>query len=277
MKKIILVIAAIPIFTLCCFAQTDTIFTNNDKIPCSVKKVTTDAVEYVYPGEEIINTVYKNTIQKIVFKSGRVQTFAEATSYKTVKGANDFDNVTTTSVQSEVNGLFKLGDVSSKAKGTTTLASMEKVKERAFKKLKVVAAMMGANIIYLTQNTTVGNVIGTEYQAARPTETNLDGVAYSNKLPSFDDFNKLIGNRTLFQCLELFKMSQRDADLDQSVFTKNVQISKVYNESGLIMVNAKIDGVDNITFRVIGFTNEDFTFVYKDGERIYNYRIRLLN
>ncbi len=275
MKKIILLIAAIPSFVLNCIAQTDTVYTNTDKISCTVKEVTPDAVKFIYPGEEIINTVYKNTVQKIIFKSGRVQSFAEATSYKTVTGANDFDNVTLTSVQSEVNGLFKLGDVSSKAKGTTVFASMEKVKERAYKKMKIVAAMMGANIIYLTQNTTIGNQMGSQYQAGHQTETNLAGVAYSNKLPNYDDFNKMIGVKTQFQCVVLVGMSQRDADMDVNDCSKNVQIFKIYNESGLTMVKAKIDGVDFDTFRVISYTNKEFTLVYKDGERIYNYKIRV--
>src|SRR5678815_2087658 len=74
-----------------CIAQSDTIYTNTEKIPCTVKEVTADAVKFIYPNEEIINTVYKNTIQKIVFKSGRVQTFAEATNYKTVNGATEYE------------------------------------------------------------------------------------------------------------------------------------------------------------------------------------------
>jgi hypothetical protein len=275
MKKITQLSILIIICMSSAFAQTDTIYTNTERISCSVKEVTQDAVKFIYPGEEIINTVYKNTVQKIVFKSGRVQTFAEATSYKTVRGANDFENVTMTSVQSEVNGLFKMGDVSAKAKGTTVYASMEKVKERAYKKMKIVAAMMGANIVYLTSNLTAGNQYGGYYQAGKATETNVSGVAYSNKLPSFDEFNKLVGNKTAFNCVERFKMSQRDPDLEQRDYNKPVQILKVYNESGLTMVNATIEGVDNNVFRVIGFTNEEFTLVWKDGERIYNYRIKV--
>lgn len=274
MKKIILLFTTFPLFAFTCIAQSDTIYTNTEKISCSVKEVTQDAVKFIYPGEEIINTVYKNTVQKIVFKSGRVQSFAEATSYKTVTGSNDFENVTMTSVQSEVNGLFKLGDVSSKAKGTTALASMEKVKERAYKKMKLVASMMGANIIYLTQNTTIGNQAGSAFQAGHATETNLAGVAYSNKLPSFDEFNKAIGNKNQFQSLDQYKMSQRDADIEHFTRNRSVAISKIYNESGLIMLNAKIDGEDNSTFRVIGFNNIDFTLVYKDGERTYNWIVR---
>lgn len=258
------------------FAQkVDTIYSNNQAIACNVKDVGENVVTYVYPGEDVTNSLSKNVIQKIVFKSGRVQTFAEATSYKTVNGVEDWENVTLTSVESEVKGLFKVGDVSAKARGTTTLSSMEKVKERANKKMKIVAAMMGANIVYLNQNTTTENHAGSKYEAGKATSTNLGGVAYSNKLPSYDDFVKLIGSKSSFLAFGKAELSGSDADYSSNKISKNVQVFKVYNESGLIMVTAKIDGVKNDTFRVITFSNEEFTLVWKDGDDIYNWYIKL--
>jgi len=136
------------------YAQTDTIMINNQKIACSVKEITPDAVKYTYPNEDLINTVYKNTVQKIIFKSGRMQTFAEATSYKTINSVSDYNSVTITSVESEVRGLFKIADVSSKAKGTTVYSNQERVKDRAYRKMKIQAAMFGANVVYLTNQRT---------------------------------------------------------------------------------------------------------------------------
>jgi hypothetical protein len=264
-----LIFLLITIISLNVAAQTDTIFTNSEKISCSVKELTQDAVKFIYPGEEMINTVYKSTVQKIIFRSGRVQTFAEATSYKTVSGAEDFENVTLTLIQNETNGLFKVGDVSSKARGTTGLASMEKVKERADRKMKIVAAMMGGNIVYLTQNLTlpaVGN---------QTTTTNLAGVAYNNKLPNYDNFVKLIADKKIFRTYERIKLSGSDSDFDKNAFSKNVRLLKIFNESGLIMMNAEMEGVDNTSFRVINYTSEEFTLVWKDGDKIYNFRIKV--
>jgi len=269
MKKSALLFALVLLFVSNCIAQTDTIFTNGEKISCSVREITENAVKYVFPGEEISNSVFKNAVQKIIFKSGRVQTFAEATSYKTVKDANDFENVITTIVFTEVQGLYKLGDVSSKARGTTGWSSMEQVKERAYKKLKIEAAMMGANIVYLSEHQTL--------PASRDqgsTSTSLSGVAYSSKLPNYDDFVKQIGNKTHFQCLEYFRMSQREANFDQNKCSKDVQVIKIYNESGLIMMKAKINGEDNDTYRVISFSKNEFVLAYKKGERIYNFKIQ---
>jgi len=60
------------------FAQMDTVFSNGKKIPCTVKEITPDAIKYSYSGEELVNSIYKSTVQKIIFKSGRIQTFSES-------------------------------------------------------------------------------------------------------------------------------------------------------------------------------------------------------
>jgi len=283
MKRSILLLLFSLQLILGAFAQTDTIFTNSEKILCTVKEVTTDAVKFVYPGEDIINSIYKNTVQKIVLHSGRVQTFAESTSYKTVNGAEDFENVTLSSVESEVKGLFKLGDVSSKAKGTTTFSSMENVKERAIHKLKIVAAMMGANIVYLNQTTTTGNQMGTKYTAGHSTETNLAGVAYSNILPVYDDFIKLLGNKRDFKTDDILYLSQSDFDMSKPGYMVKLQILNFRNENGLILVNGKITTDDDESpetkvydnLRVVHFTNDGFTLVNKNGASVYNYKFKM--
>ena len=124
------------LFSVRAFGQTDTIFSNNEKIPCIVKEIKESSVVYVHPGEELLNSIYKNAVQKIVFKNGRVQVFAEATSFNAVKGVDDYEKVTVTAVESEVKGLFKVGEVSAKAVGTTELSNQERVKNRAYRKLK---------------------------------------------------------------------------------------------------------------------------------------------
>ena len=59
------------LFSVRAFGQTDTIFSNNEKIPCIVKEIKESSVVYVHPGEELLNSIYKNAVQKIVFKNGR--------------------------------------------------------------------------------------------------------------------------------------------------------------------------------------------------------------
>ncbi|MBO6211963.1 hypothetical protein, partial [Algoriella sp.] len=108
------------------FSQMDTIYSNNEKLAVNVKEITEDAVKYTYPNEDLINTSYKNTIQKIVLKSGRVQNFNEASAFNKITSIEDFEKVTISNVESEVKGLYKIADVGAKAKGGSTFSSMEK-------------------------------------------------------------------------------------------------------------------------------------------------------
>ena len=275
MKKQILTSLAIALTTLC-FGQVDTIFSNNEKIPCNVKEITQDAVKYTFQGEDLVNTLYKNSVQKIVFKSGRIQTFAEATSFKTVTGVDDFENVTITQVENEIKGLFKIGDLSSKAKGATTLSNQERVKERAFRKIKIIAAMMGANIIYVTNQRTEGNKAGGYYQSGSSAETNLTGVAYTNQLPSIEDFKKIVTDKKNFSAIEEAKIWSSASDMSKSIIQKSFTINSITNESGLIILNGLLQGESKYTsFRVVRFDKEYFNIFYEDKSTSYNIKIKI--
>lgn len=259
-----------------CYAQMDTIFINNQKIACSVKEISPDAVKYTYPGEDVLNSVFKNTIQKIIFKSGRVQTFAEATSYKTITGVMDFDKVTITSVESEVAGLFKISDVSSKAKGTTVYSSQERVKDRAYHKIKIQAAMFGANIIYLSAQRTEGNKYGSYYTSGSPTETNLTGIAYSNVLPDYDGFRKVIGTKTNFNAFHKFELGGSDSDVSQDDIDKPFKINNITNENGIILIDGELKGESNVnSFQLVNFNDSSFSIAYRYKGTAYNIVIKI--
>ncbi len=254
-----------------CYSQTDTIFTNNEKIACSVKEITPDAVKYTFPGEDVITTVYKNTVQKIIFKSGRVQTFAESTSYKSITGVMDYDKVTITSVESEIVGLYKLGDVSSKAKGTTVYSNQEKVKDRAYRKIKIQAAMFGANIVYLSNQRTEGNKYGSYYTSGSTAETNLTGIAYSNILPDYNNFKKLVGTRTNFLAVQQYKLGASDSDVSQDNISKPFIISNISNDNGIVYLDGELNGEKNINrFQLVNFTSNNFSIAYKYKGTAYN-------
>jgi hypothetical protein len=250
-------------------AQSDTIYCNNEKIACIVKEITPEAVKFSYPNEDLINSIYKNTIQKIVFHSGRIQTFAENTSFKKVNGPTDWESVTITPVESEVKGLFKLGDVSSKAAGTTEFSNQERVKQRAYRKLKIHAAFLGANVIYLTASRTQGN---SYYQSS---EASFTGVAYSNLLPSFEDFKALLKDKTKFTATKIAELWSSSSDMLLSDISHPVNIKEVYTESGLIMINASIKGMKEDVFQVVNFNSDSFLVYFRDKRSIYNLKIDL--
>ena len=260
----------------CCFAQTDTLILNNQKIACNVKEITPDAIKYTYPGEDVLNSVYKNGVQKIIFKSGRVQTFAESTSYKTVTNVMDYNNVTITSVENEIKGLYKISDVSSKAKGTTVYSSQERVKDRAYRKIKIEAAMFGANIIYLTNQRTEGNKYGSYFTSGSTSETNLTGIAYSNTLPDLDAFKRAIGSKTNFTATLKNKLGASDSDVSQDAINKSFTIENVSNENGIVYLNGILKGEGDVNrFQLANFNQNNFTIAYKYKGTAYSIVIAL--
>ena len=271
MKKIITAILVCMVFTLQAQQNFDKIYTGGKVIECTVKEVTPDAVKYSYPNEDLINTIYKNTISRIEFKSGRVETFSETATLQIVRSCLDWEKVNVTQLEYEVKGLFKLGDVSAKAKGATALSNMNKIKERSIKKLKIQAAMMGGNTLYMTQLDTKGNVWGNEYTASQSTETNTSGIAYSNVLPNVQDFEKIVSKNDRFTFLTKYYLGNSNADLkNASPGARQIQITRVYKNQGFIMVNAKIPGEKTTEFRVIYFDEEDIVLMYQDKRKIYN-------
>jgi len=260
----------------CCFAQTDTIFANTGPIACTVKEISTDAISYVYPGEDITNTVYKNAVTQIRFKSGRVQKFSEATSYKEVKDVKDFENVATTSLEADVKGLFRVGEVSAKAKGTTAYSNQETVKKRAYSKMKMGAAMQGGNVVFLTNQQSGGNTNGGRYGGANSSETNLSGVVYATHIPSFDEFKKLIGNKKTFTANEKSSLWSSASEVETIPATNVLNVKSVENESGAIYITGTLEKNANQTrFRVVNFTKDSFTVYFEDKSTAFNYKFKL--
>lgn len=270
MKKQLLTLITLSISILG-YGQIDTIYSNNEKIPCNIKEITTDAVKYSYEGEDLVNTIYKNTIQKIVMKSGRVQTFTESFLYKKVENPDDFENVTITQIESDVKGLFRIGIVSSKAKGATVFSAQEGLKERAYRKIKIQAALMGANIVYITNQ----KMEGVRYGSTG--ETNLTGTSYNNELPNFEDFKKLLNGRTKF--VAIYKSSlvgDGASEISNLKMQKSFIITNIINENGFIIIEAKFESSKKLLkYRVVSYTNEYFNAFYDGNGVISSFKIKL--
>jgi len=251
-------------------SQSDTIYSNREKFACDIKEVTPEAVRYSYPNEDLVNAVYKNSIQKIVFKSGRVQIFSEATSYKKVNSVDDFEKVTVSQVESEVRGLYKLGDVSAKAKGATNISNQERVKQRAYQKLKMGAAMMGGNVVYLTQVRTEGNRPSSAFQSGSSTETSLSGVVYTNQLCDLGGFQKAIGDKINFMSTQRVKLWSNATDLKRKEYLHQFTLKSMQNDNGIITLEGKLQGTKYTSFRLVNYNAETFTIYYEDKSTAYN-------
>ena len=133
--------------------------------------------------------------------------------------------------------------------------------------------MQGGNIVYLTDARTQGNIGGTQYQAGQTAEASFSGVAYTNILPKYDDFVKILGEKSTLTAIEMVELYSSGSDMDLKEINKKVVIYKVYNESGMIMLKASIKGVDRDVFRVTNFTPGSFTVVYSNKTSLYNIKI----
>ncbi len=258
-----------------CFAQLDTIYTNNEKIACTVKEVTPDAVQFTYPNETLPNSLYKNTISKIVFRSGRVQVFSEATALSPIRSVEDFEKVTITQVEGDTKGLFKLGEVSSSARGGTIYSNVDKVKDRAMKKLKMEAAMKGANLVYMAYQKTDGNHYGGYFQASKAAETIYTGVAYTNNTINKDDFLKKIGEPKLLmsttQIILLKGMAITKSEYSTENISTPIQIKRIFNEGSQLFVEADIRGFTMPAYRVVRFDEYSFTLLAEDKNKTVDF------
>ncbi|MDX5481186.1 MAG: hypothetical protein LPK07_05850 [Hymenobacteraceae bacterium] len=262
------------------FAQSDTLYTIQDKIPCVIREITPETVKYSLYGEEVVNTVYRNTVQKIVFQNGRVQTFAETAAYRKLRSIHDFENVAVTKVESEVKGLYKIDEVTTSAQAGSMLTGMDKVHDRALRKMKVVAAMMGANVVYLTYVQAKGSDWGLgsggpfHRTYASAAESFLSGIVYTNELPNFEDFNSKITDKTVFRVVEKAQFAKTSDDIRVYPSKRKFTLKEVTQENGHITVVGALEGASkHKQFRVASFDKDFFYIYYQEKGVAYSVKV----
>lgn len=265
MKRGLLILAFL-LLALNAFCQSDTIFLRDKVVVCEIKEVGTEDVSFVYVGETLINKIYKSSIQKIIFKSGREERFMQDLNINTINKVEDYDKVTIATSEKEIAGLYKIGDVSAKARGVTEFSNQDRVKNRAYAKLKMMAAMMGANIIYITDQTSRGSNWEHEISA----QTNITGVAYATVVPKYEDFIKLLESKNYssktFVKKDIKKLhSSMSAYSTDSMSILDFKIESVKKENNSIIVND--------IYRVVRFDENGFELYHQDRTNRINFRV----
>ncbi|MBB6003727.1 hypothetical protein [Arcicella rosea] len=254
----------------------DSIFTSEGLILAEVKEIAPDYVKYSFPSETLINSIYKNNVQKIRFNSGRVQLFKESLALAEIKYVHDYEKVSLTHLESETKGLYKLDEVFAKAVGTTTLSNITTVKERAFRKLKIQAALLGGNVVFMLDQNTVGNQFGSYYQTGKATETTLTGIVYSNSIPKVDEIIALLNSKKTFNVNSNFYAGINSTDVEGNPYLpETFTIEDFYEENGFVYVRGKARGIKNTLFKVVSFKNNQMTFYWKDKKKAYNLSVDL--
>lgn len=181
-EKIMKTTASLLIFGLLsigAFAQDTIVKLNRQQVNAKVMEVTETEIKFKYPTEDLVNSVSKNQVQEIRFASGRTQPISSKVEILTEE---DWPKVQVTTLEGDVAGLVKLGEVRAKANGATAFSNAAKVDERATEKLKREAARLGAHIVLIQSKT----VRGSDYShfgstAARSVQT---GIAYGYEKPT---------------------------------------------------------------------------------------------
>lgn len=282
MKKIF-TICLMTIMAISAFAQTDTVYTRTEIIPCEVKEITETSVRFSYPNETLINTFSLNRIDKIVFRSGRVQTFTNLTSYKKITSPLQWEKVSLANTELEIQGLYKIGDVSSKAKGTTEFSNQERVKQRALDKIKIQAALLGANIIYLSHMRSDGNSTG--FWEDNTSETSIMGIAYASELPDFEEVKDaisakdklLISDQTMTKLLisNQYWLGNSNANMKQMPGGYYFYVKDIRQENGLIIISGGITLDEENEYQVSYFNESSIYIANKSRRGIISYELKL--
>ncbi|PSL05086.1 hypothetical protein [Cecembia rubra] len=259
-------------------AQTDKLYLKDEIKEVQVEEVGANFIKFKYPNEKASYTISRHQVDKIVFASGREEIFESP--FKPVNSVEDFENVYLSYLPQDVDGLKSLGQVFSKATGVTTLSSINNVNNRAVRKVKMEAAMLGANVVLIGNTFQRGNQYGNENIPGNATMTSISGTAYTT---SPHNYNK----ETVKNYLEnnqyvLFKKDQlnRNAfDKKTSVVemydaNRNVKLfsfDEVYERDGDLYVKSRNLRSKSGELRILYANEENITLVEQNKNSIYNY------
>ena len=264
-RSIIILISLLSVIRVFAQETLDSIFTKTDILPVHIKEVSDESVKFNYPGEDVVNSLKIESVNRIVFKSGRVQTFKEAPSYRMVVDGLDWEHVSVIQTEGQLSGLYLLDDVSAKAKAMTGFGSVGKMENRAMMKLKIETAMNGGNVVYVTQQNS-----SSRSQVSNSSSV-VSGVAYSNKIPDYSDFSNLLNKNSDFRLIEKHELGVNSTDISVKILPgETIRFDRAEQSGNLVYVYANISNEDSNKFRVSYFDTEKIILVYRDKKHIYN-------
>ena len=124
------------------------IMRSGDILVVNIVQSTPEYIMFCYPDEDMNNAEYKNAIQRIIYKSGRIEECASKFNLATITSKDDWEKVIITFLESDVRGLTKIGEINATSGWGGALAT-GKGSADAQNKLKKKAAEMGASIVLI--------------------------------------------------------------------------------------------------------------------------------
>ena len=267
--KQILVIALVVISSINIYGQEalDTLYFVDGKIEAvQLTGLTDESVQYNYYGEGIPISTPKTRLEKVITRSGREIIFENTSKKKTVFSAEDWNNVEITNVESEVEGLIRIANVSGKAKGATTLSSLEKLQNRAMTKMRMQAAFLGSDVIFMLNQTNTDAKFGA-YMSSTPSST-LSGTAYSvQKVNPFDVVNGK------YKLQKVYRLRPNEYELKKVPFTTYIQEITIDKNNFIkdedyyaVHIDSKIPDSNNIMY-LLKVINDELVFLVIDRSK----------
>ncbi len=257
--------------------KTDRMYLANETKDVIVEAVESNIIKYRHANENTIYSISKNMVDKIVFASGREENFES--NFKQVRGLKDYDKVYITYVPQDIEGLTSKGQVFSKATGVTTLSSINNVTNRAVRKVKMEAAMLGANVVYVGNTFQRGNQYGNENIPGNATMTSISGTAYSTapKLQHIERIKREVenGKFVLLATEQLNRNAFDSKSSIQNLYDKNGNLAfirfQVREENGQLLLSSKDHKFKTQELRLLSAENDTITLVEQSNNTIYNY------
>ena len=227
MKKVLVVLMFTVASSTNILAQTvlDTIyFVDGKKEAVQLTGLSDNSVQYNYYGEGIPISTPKDRLDRVVTRSGRSIVFENTSKKKTVHSAEDWDNVEITNVESEVEGLIRIANVSGKSKGMSTFSSLEKMQNRAMTKMRMQAAFLGCDVIYMLNQTNTDSRFGSSFSAGQAPSSTLSGTSYS--VSKVNPFNISDGKYELKKVLRLRPNEYELYEIPFTKYSQEVEVDK---------------------------------------------------
>lgn len=195
----------------------------------------------------------------------------EKVSYPKIVEIEDYKDVSIVTQEADITGLVEIGVVFAKASDsfTTEIAMM-----KALIELKIRAAMMGANVIFL-ENANV-NKSDNDYWSWKWPKAIVTGWVYSNQLPLYDDFVEFVKDKTIFRIVTQYIIKSGQTKFKTKTVNKEIKVDEIIVDKRLIKVKAQIleDNINGI-FMVTHLTEDGFQLYYQDDSHFYNFVIKL--
>jgi len=123
--------------------------------------------------------------------------------------------------------------------------------------------------------TSVGNKMGTQYQAGQAAETQISGITYSNSLPKYSDFVKILKDKNTILVKKQVLYNSSTSVTAYEIKNKPTPISNTQEKGSFIYATATIKDAYSNEFRVTYFDANKIILMEDHKGEIWNYTIQI--